>query len=113
MIWKNNSTPGNILQSFAGTFATWDQPGSIAIQDLDGKPDIVTGSNSQTISVLKNISAFGSISALCKVYNLAPNSLEKEGHGLRQRAAAKEKNISGLLPELAGRQNPAAARFSG
>ena len=107
MIWKNNSTPGNIIESFAGTFATWYQPGSIAIQDLDGKPDIVTGSNSKTISVLKNISAFGSISALCKVYNLSPNSLEKEGQGLRQCAAAKEKNNSGLLLELAGRQTPA------
>ncbi|HEX3383867.1 MAG TPA: FG-GAP-like repeat-containing protein [Mucilaginibacter sp.] len=68
-VFRNTSTPGAIdnVNSFAAPiyFSTAFLPYSVAIGDLDGdgKPDLAVSCNqSGSISVLKNISAAGSIS---------------------------------------------------
>lgn len=64
-ILRNTSTPGSIDgSSFAGAvnITATSGPGSIAIGDIDhdGKPDLATtSSNSNTISILKNVSVTG------------------------------------------------------
>ena len=68
-VLRNTSTSGSIsASSFAAKvdFATGTAPHSVAIGDVDGdgKPDlVVANSNSNTISVLRNTSTSGSISA--------------------------------------------------
>ena len=68
-VLRNTSTPGSITaSSFASTvdFTTGMNPMSVAIGDVDGdsKPDVVvTNSGSNTISVFRNTSVSGSITA--------------------------------------------------
>ncbi|MES2590312.1 MAG: FG-GAP-like repeat-containing protein [Bacteroidota bacterium] len=69
-IFKNTSVIGIISFAPKVDYATGNNPLSIAINDLDGdgKPDIaVSNLNSNTISVLKNISNSGAISFATKV----------------------------------------------
>ena len=72
-VLRNTSTSGTIdATSFAAKvdFATGNFPYSVAIGDVDGdgKPDLVTANqNSANISVLRNTSTSGSISAAAKV----------------------------------------------
>jgi fibronectin type 3 domain-containing protein len=68
-VLKNTSTPGSITaSSFAPKidFITGSEPICVAIGDVDGdgKPDlVVTNGNSNTVSVLRNTSTYGSITA--------------------------------------------------
>jgi len=72
-VFRNTSTSGSISTgSFASKvdFATGSAPYSVAIGDLDGdgKPDLaVANANDNTVSVLRNTSASGSISFASKV----------------------------------------------
>ncbi len=72
-ILRNSSTPGSITASSFATKAdltTGTSPYYVAIGDADGdsKPDIIVANqNSNTISVLRNTSTSGTISAAAKV----------------------------------------------
>ncbi|MDA1120031.1 MAG: FG-GAP-like repeat-containing protein [Bacteroidetes bacterium] len=68
-IFRNTSTPGPVPISFGSNeiFTTGDQPRGVAIGDLDGdgKSDIiVTNIASSSISIFRNTSTVGSITAL-------------------------------------------------
>jgi outer membrane protein assembly factor BamB len=67
-IFRNTSTPGSITtSSFAPKvdFTTGTVPICVAIADLDGdgKPDLVVANNMSTISIFRNTSISGSITA--------------------------------------------------
>ncbi|MBN2200990.1 VCBS repeat-containing protein [bacterium] len=68
--FRNSSTVGHISFAEKVDFPTCDYPFDIAMDDLDGdgKPDAaVTNYNSNTVSVLQNMSDYGSISFASKV----------------------------------------------
>jgi len=68
-ILRNTSTAGSIVSGSFDTkvdFTTGENPRCIAIEDIDGdgKPDLaVTNEGSNTVSVFRNTSTFGSINA--------------------------------------------------
>ena len=68
-VFRNTSTPGSITTSSFATnvdFPTGTNPSDVVIGDIDGdgKPDLaVTNKNDNTISVFRNTSASGSITA--------------------------------------------------
>ena len=69
-VLRNTSTTGSISFAAKIDFATGTTPYSVAIGDVDGdgKPDLVTANqNSANISVLRNTSTSGTISAATKV----------------------------------------------
>jgi hypothetical protein len=68
-IYTNTSTPGNISLAPKVDYATLNNPGSIAVGDLDtdGRPDIVLGEISMAaLSIFKNTSTGASISFATK-----------------------------------------------
>ncbi len=70
-VLRNTSTSGSISADAKVDFTTGKSPYSVAIGDLDGdgKPDIVTANNGTpySMSVLRNTSTSGNISAAAKV----------------------------------------------
>lgn len=69
-VLRNTSTPGNISAAIKVDFPVGAVPRSVAIGDIDGdgKPDFaVTNNNSGTVSILRNTSTAGSISAGAKI----------------------------------------------
>ena len=67
---RNTSTPGSLSAALKVDLAAGNVPRSVAIGDVDGdgKPDfVVSNYNSNTISVLRNTSTSGNISAATKV----------------------------------------------
>jgi hypothetical protein len=89
-IIRNTSSPGNITFAPEINFPTRNYPVSVAIGDMDGdgKPElIVANSESDTISVFKNISTAGTISFIpsvellsgSKPYCIAINDLDGDG----------------------------------
>jgi hypothetical protein len=63
----NTTTPGSLTASFATpqTFATGNDPAFVAAVDVngDGKPDLIVGSQDDTVSVLLNTTTPGSATA--------------------------------------------------
>lgn len=69
-VLRNTSTPGNISFAPRVTFATGNQPVSLAAGDLDadGKLDIATANNTaNTTSIFRNTSSVGNISFATKI----------------------------------------------
>jgi sugar lactone lactonase YvrE len=69
-VLRNTSTPGNISFAPRVTFATGDQPVSLAAGDLDGdgKLDFATANNTgNTTSIFRNTSSVGNISLATKI----------------------------------------------
>jgi len=71
-IRRNTSTPGNISFATKVDFSTGGTPSSVAIGDVDGdgQPDLVTSNaaaSANTVSVLRNTTAAGTISFAVKV----------------------------------------------
>ncbi len=69
-ILRNTSTPGSISFAVKVDLPVANVPRSVVIGDIDGdgKPDLVAANNnSNTVSVLRNTSTSGSISAAAKV----------------------------------------------
>lgn len=69
-VLRNTSTPGNISFAPRVTFATGDQPVSLATGDLDGdgKLDFATANNTgNTTSIFRNTSSVGNISLATKI----------------------------------------------
>ncbi len=66
-VFRNTSTSGSITTgSFAAKvdFTTGTDPYGVAIGDIEGKPDlVVTNSGSNTVSIYRNTSTSGSITA--------------------------------------------------
>lgn len=63
ILYKNNSTPGNIDFSDSVHIVRQD-PWQLAIGDLDsdGKPDLIVGNNGRELSILRNLTQGGSFS---------------------------------------------------